>query len=102
MSGRTISEKILARKSGRDACARDLVDGETVRDPTRLVFALDHYVPATSPQTIELRRIMRSFAERFDITLHEAGEGVGHQLIVETARALPGGPHQRQNGDFKL
>ena len=65
--------------------------GENVRDPTRLVFALDHYVPATSPQTIELHRIMRDFAKRFGITLHEAGEGIGHQLIVETGRALPGG-----------
>jgi 3-isopropylmalate/(R)-2-methylmalate dehydratase large subunit len=57
--------------------------GETVRDPTRLVFARDHYVPATSPQTIELHRIMRDF---------------------ETGRALPGGlaTYMRQNGDFKL
>jgi len=78
--------------------------GETVRDPTRLVFALDHYVPATSPQTIELHPVMGDFAKQFGITLHEAGEGIGHQLIVETGRALPGGlvPNIRQNGDFKL
>lgn len=115
MAGRTISEKILARKSGQDARAGDLVvcevdcalgtdgsvpmaldyfkamGGETVRDPTRLVFALDHYVPATSPHTIALHRVMGDFAKRFGIRLHEAGEGIGHQLIVETGRALPGG-----------
>jgi 3-isopropylmalate/(R)-2-methylmalate dehydratase large subunit len=114
MTGRTISEKILARASGQDARAGDLVvcdvdcalgtdgsvpmaldyfeamGGGAVHDPGRLVFALDHYVPPTSPKTIELHRVTRDFAERFDITLHGAGEGVGHQLIVETGRALPG------------
>ncbi|MGF6432382.1 3-isopropylmalate dehydratase large subunit [Bradyrhizobium sp. Pha-3] len=114
MAGRTISEKILARKSGQDAQAGDLVvcevdcalgtdgsvpmaldyfkamGGKNVRDSARLVFALDHYVPPASPQTIELHRVMRDFAKRFGVTLHEAGEGIGHQLIVETGRALPG------------
>jgi 3-isopropylmalate/(R)-2-methylmalate dehydratase large subunit len=80
MVGRTISEKILARKSAQDARARNLVvcevdsalgtdgsvpmaldyfkamGGETVRDPTRPAFARDHDVPAMSPQTIELHR----------------------------------------------
>lgn len=115
MAGRTISEKILAQKSGQDVRAGQLVvcdvdcalgtdgsvpmaldyfkamGGDSVRDHTRLVFALDHYVPAASPQTIKLHRVMRDFAKQFDVTLHEAGEGIGHQLIVETGRALPGG-----------
>jgi 3-isopropylmalate/(R)-2-methylmalate dehydratase large subunit len=114
MTGRTISEKILSRASGRDARAGDLVvcdvdcalgtdgsvpmaldyfddmGGRAVHDPGRLVFALDHYVPPNSPKTIELHRVTREFAERFGITLHGAGEGIGHQLIVETGRALPG------------
>ncbi|MGH1590202.1 3-isopropylmalate dehydratase large subunit [Methylobacterium phyllosphaerae] len=114
MAGRTISEKILARKAGRDVRAGDLVvctvdcalgtdgsvpmaldyfaamGGRTVRHPERLVFALDHYVPPTSLKTVELHRITRDFARTFGITLHEAGDGIGHQLVVETGRALPG------------
>ncbi len=115
MAGRTISEKILARKSGQSVRAGDLVvcevdcalgtdgsvpmaldyfkamGGERLRDASRLVFALDHYVPPTSAQTIGLHRMMRDFAEKHGVTLHEAGVGIGHQLIVETGRALPGG-----------
>lgn len=115
MTGRTISEKILSQKSGQDVRAGDLVvcavdcalgtdgsvpmaldyfaamGGQKVHDPARLVFALDHYVPPSSPKTIELHRLTKDFAERHGIRLHEAGEGIGHQLIVETGRALPGG-----------
>ena len=111
----THDSQSLRAASGQDARAGDLVvcavdcalgtdgsvpmaldyfkamGGEIVRDPGRLVFALDHYVPPTSTQTIGLHRVMRDFAQRFGITLHEAGEGIGHQLMVETGRALPGG-----------
>jgi 3-isopropylmalate/(R)-2-methylmalate dehydratase large subunit len=114
MTGKTISEKILSLKSRSDASAGDLVvcdvdcalgtDGSTpmaldyfarmggtvVRHPERIVFALDHYVPPASPKTQELHRVMQDFARAHAIKLHEAGEGIGHQLIVETGRALPG------------
>jgi 3-isopropylmalate/(R)-2-methylmalate dehydratase large subunit len=114
MTGKTISEKILSLKAGIDARAGDLVvcdvdcalgtdgstpmaldyfeqmGGRTVRHPGRLVFALDHYVPPSSPKTRELHRVMQDFAQTHGIALHEAGEGIGHQLIVETGRALPG------------
>lgn len=114
MTGKTVSEKILSLKSGMDARAGDLVvcdvdcalgtDGSTpmaldyfdrmggtaVRHADRIVFALDHYVPPSSPKTQQLHRMMQDFAGAHGITLHEAGEGIGHQLIVETGRALPG------------
>jgi 3-isopropylmalate/(R)-2-methylmalate dehydratase large subunit len=114
VTGRTISEVILSRKSGRDARAGDVVvcdvdcalgtdgsvpmaldyfaamGGVAVADPRRIVFALDHYVPPSGPKTAGLHRRMRDFATRHSIRLHEAGEGIGHQLIVETGRALPG------------
>jgi 3-isopropylmalate/(R)-2-methylmalate dehydratase large subunit len=115
MSGKTISEKILSAKSGRDARAGDVVicrvdcalgtDGSTpmaldyfeamggarVHDASRIVFALDHYAPAPSRQTALLHERMREFAARHEILLWDVGEGIGHQLIVETKRALPGG-----------
>jgi 3-isopropylmalate/(R)-2-methylmalate dehydratase large subunit len=113
--GKTISEKILSAKSGRDARAGDVVicrvdcalgtDGSTpmaldyfhamggtrVQDASRIVFALDHYAPAPSPQTALLHERMREFAARHGILLWDVGEGIGHQLIVETGRAQPGG-----------
>src|ERR1035437_2094855 len=115
MAGKTISEKILSGKSGRDARAGDVVvcpvdaalgtDGSTpmamdyfdamggtaVRHAERIVLALDHYAPAPSRATVQLHQRMRRFAARHAIELWEVGEGIGHQLVVERGRALPGG-----------
>ncbi|HET9402933.1 MAG TPA: aconitase/3-isopropylmalate dehydratase large subunit family protein [Candidatus Acidoferrales bacterium] len=114
MHGKTIAEKILSRKSGRDARAGDVVvcpvdcalgtDGSTpmalnyfhamngscVAAPEKIVFALDHYAPAPSRATAQLHEQMRAFANKHGIHLWEVGEGIGHQLIVESGRALPG------------
>ena len=110
----TISEKILSAKSGATAHAGDVVvcpvdcalgtDGSTpmaldyfaamggtrVRHPERIVLALDHYAPAPSRQTAEFHQRMRAFAREQGIHLWDVGEGIGHQLIVESGRALPG------------
>lgn len=114
MSGKTISEKILSAKSGRDVRAGDVAvcrvdhalgtDGSVpmaldyfnamgstkVFDSNRIVFALDHYAPAPSRATTQLHQRMREFATEHKIPLWEAGEGIGHQLIVESGRAVPG------------
>ncbi len=114
MPGKTISEKILSAKSGQDARAGDVVvcqvdcalgtdasvpmtigyfeamGGERVVHPERLVFALDHYVPAPSRETTELHRRTREFAAKHGIHLWEVGDGIGHQLVVESGRAIPG------------
>lgn len=115
MPGKTISEKILSAKSGRDARAGEVVicpvdsalgtDGSTpmaldyfeamggvrVHDPGRLVFALDHYAPAPSRHTAQLHERMRAFAAKQGILVWEVGEGIGHQLMIESGRAAPGG-----------
>ncbi len=111
----TISEKILSAKSGRPAWAGNVVvcradfalgtDGSTpmaldyfasmggrrVCDPERIVFALDHYAPAPSRHTAQIHQRMRDFAAAEGIALWDVGEGIGHQLMVESGRALPGG-----------
>ena len=113
--GKTIAETILSAKSGTDARAGDVVvcdvecalgtdgsvpmaidyfesmGGTRVRYPERILFALDHYVPTPNPKTAALHVRMRDFAKAHGIKLHEVGEGIGHQLVVETGRALPGG-----------
>jgi len=114
MPGKTISEKILSAKSGRDARAGDVVvctvdcamgndgstpmaldyfdamGGETVFDPKRIVFALDHYSPPPSVKTTQLHQRMHDFAARHGIEVWEVGEGIGHQLMVESGRITPG------------
>jgi 3-isopropylmalate/(R)-2-methylmalate dehydratase large subunit len=114
MSGRTISEKILAAKGGQDARAGDLVvcradcvvgtdasspmaidyfermGGERLFDPSRVVFALDHYAPPSSPRTASFHEQVRRFARRHGATLYEVGEGISHQIIGERGRVLPG------------
>jgi len=114
VSGRTMSEKILSSKSGRDVRAGDLVvcdvdgmlgpdaatpmaldyfermGGSSVRDASRIVFALDHYAPAPNAKTANYHRRMRDFAKEHGIHVYEVGDGIGHQLIVESGRALPG------------
>ena len=114
MSGKTISEKILSAKSGQDARAGDVavcnvdyalgtdgsvpmaldyfsaMGGTQVFDAMRLAFALDHYAPAPSQATTQLHKRMRDFATHHGIPLWEVGEGIGHQLIVESGRAVPG------------
>lgn len=115
MAGRTISEKILSAKSGTAAYAGDVVvcpvdcamgtdgsvpmaidyfdamGGARVLNPDSIVFALDHYAPAPSRHTAQLHQRMREFAAAHGILLWDVGEGIGHQLVVETGRALPGG-----------
>jgi 3-isopropylmalate/(R)-2-methylmalate dehydratase large subunit len=115
VAGQTISEKILSAKSGRDAHAGDVVvctvdhalgtDGSTpmaidyframggtrVAHPSRLVFALDHYAPAPNRAIAQLHQRMRDFAREQGIELWDVGEGIGHQLMIESGRAFPGG-----------
>ncbi|MGA3016390.1 MAG: aconitase/3-isopropylmalate dehydratase large subunit family protein [Bryobacteraceae bacterium] len=114
MAGKTISEKILSAKSGVDAragrvvvcgvdCAMgtdgsapmaidyfEAMGGISVRDAARIVFALDHYAPATSRAIALLHQRLREFAGQFGIELWDVGQGIGHQLMVEAGRALPG------------
>lgn len=109
-----MSEKILSAKSGQDARAGDLVvcevdyamgtdgsvpmaidyfermQGTRVARPERIVFSLDHYAPTPNPKTAALHEVIRAFARRYGVFVHEVGEGIGHQLMVEAGRCTPG------------
>ena len=115
MPGKTISEKILSMKSRRDAHAGDLVicdvdyamatdgsapmaidyfeqmGGSKVFDHQRIVFVMDHYSSRAHQTTLRLQQKMRDFAESYGIQVHEVGEGISHQLMLETGRTRPGG-----------
>lgn len=106
--GMTIAEKIIARAAGVDAVkAGDIHtvevdqllsnDGTThltidmynnklkhprISDVNKLVWVVDHNVPADSPKTAASQKKMRDFAKEHGITFYE-GKGVCHQIMME-------------------
>src|SRR3954470_10626997 len=100
--GQTVSERILSAHCGHavrageiaicnvdhvlgtDAATPMAIDyfeqmgGDAVFDPSRIMFALDHYSPPASPQTRAYHERMRVFAQRHDIALWEVGRGISH------------------------
>ncbi len=114
MTPRTISEKILSAKSGSAARAGDVVvcdvdlvlgtdasapmaigyfermGGTRVHDPSRVVFALDHYAPPSSTRTAGFHDQVRAFGRAQGVRVYEVGEGISHQIAVERRHVRPG------------
>ena len=106
--GKTLAEKILSENSGSDAHAGDIViarvglaflqDGtgplalrqlegsvlEQVANPQRVVVFLDHAAPSPSRALANDHITLRQFAWKRGAQLFDVGEGVCHQLIVES------------------
>ncbi|MCD8324294.1 MAG: 3-isopropylmalate dehydratase large subunit [Clostridiales bacterium] len=106
--GMTMAEKIIAAAAGVDEVrAGDIHtvevdqlmsnDGTThltidmyhnklkhprIADPKKLVWIVDHNVPADSPKTAASHKKMRDFAKEHGITYYE-GKGVCHQIMME-------------------
>ncbi len=115
MSGRTLSEKILARASGvSEARAGDVVEASpdlvmshentflvnkaftemgAIKpwDSSKIVIVLDHRTPANNSQTASVHSKIRKIVQDFGVTkFYDVGEGICHQLIVEEKLARPG------------
>ena len=113
--GLTMTEKILARTSGRDAARPgDIVVSEVDRavvldmqfsstavpwrqplriaNPERLAVILDHGAPAPSTRDANGHQLAREFCERFDVEdFFDIGKhGICHQIIAERGLARPG------------
>ena len=106
--GMTMTEKILARKSGsREVRPGDIVVCEVdlavqidvgfqmpnqVFDPERIVLVADHAVPAPTVEAAGAHAAMREASRRFGIRhLHDVGRhGIVHQVLAEGGYALPG------------
>ena len=109
--GMTMTEKILARSSGRDrvtagdtvVCRVDMnvlidlmfthwPDPVKIADPGRTAIILDHAVPAPTIADANAGTRAREFARRFGIgKFFDVGRhGICHQVIAENALALPG------------
>ena len=117
MTPQTLAEKLLSRAAGRRVQAGELIvcrpdlalgtdgsipmaleylaqlhDGEARApfDAKRLVFAFDHYNESSGPKALALQDKARRYALEHGINVFEMNEGVGHQRVLETGRALPG------------
>src|SRR5688572_20685647 len=112
--GLTITEKILARKSGQASVRPgDLVtvnvdvvifvdtnfndnrwrDMNSVADAQKIIVVLDHRAPAATPRCAAMHRTAREFVKQFGIKrFHDIGytQGISHQLVADHAYALPG------------
>ncbi len=106
--GMTIAEKIIARAAGvtevkpgdihtvnldrmmsNDGTTHLTVDmyynqikNPRIADVDKMVFIVDHNVPADSPKTAASQKKMRDFAREHGIDFYE-GEGVCHQIMME-------------------
>ena len=113
----TMTEKILARASGRAFVqpgdeieahpdfvisydfpgypdvffreAREDFGVDKVERPERFVLFIDHMVPAATPKEEELHRITRSWGAAQGVPVHER-KGIGHQVSAELGYATPG------------
>jgi 3-isopropylmalate/(R)-2-methylmalate dehydratase large subunit len=113
----TMTEKILARASGRASVrpgdeidarpdfvisydfpgytdvffreAREEFGVERVSSPERFVLFIDHMVPAAAPKEEELHRGTRAWGAAQGVPVHER-KGIGHQVSAEMGYATPG------------
>ncbi len=113
--GHTLAEAILGRAAGRlvragefvtcavDFClVHDIFAGtlfdtlerlgiHRVWDPDRVAVVLDHFSPPPSAAVASLHRRIRQGVERFGIRhFFDTGQGICHQLLVETRLVRPG------------
>lgn len=118
MAGMTVTEKILARASGRDRVrpgelvwadvqsiliidmlgksAFDLFDSigtRQVYNADRIICVCDHYSPPPSVEAATALNIWREIVRTHGINpanFYEVGQGIGHHLLVEQGHVLPG------------
>lgn len=114
--GKTIVEKIFTNKTGKDLVAGDTAfapvdlimgtDGtvplsieifkefntDKVKDPSRLFFVNDHFVPAKDIAAAELSKRMREFAREQHVEqYYEVGRsGICHIIVPDSGKVLPG------------
>ena len=111
--GKTLAEKILSEKSGSDAKAGDIVIAGvdlvfvqdttgplTVRqfqasgfkglaNPQKTALFIDHAAPSPNNGLSNDHLLLRHFAQQTGAIISDVGEGVCHQLVVESL-AKPG------------
>ncbi|MHB9287915.1 3-isopropylmalate dehydratase large subunit [Halobacteriales archaeon Cl-PHB] len=116
MTGKTLAEKILSKKSGRDVRAGDYVEAEidvgfthdvtgpltfevfedvtgadaSLADPDNTVVTIDHHAPADGVEAANNHNLVREFADEYGAVQYEVGDGICHQVIAESGMVEPG------------
>ena len=114
MTARTLSEKILSTRCGKDVRAGDVVvcdvdlvlgtdasspmaidyfqqmGGTKLFDAGKVIFALDHYAPPESAATRGFHQRIQTFAKTPGAQVRAAGDGISFQLAMESGRVRPG------------
>jgi len=112
--GKTLSEKILGKKAGKEVSAGEVVTvppdyclshdnsaaiiGEfkklgvkRVKAPEKLIIILDHIVPAADEKYAQNHKTIREFVAGQDLPhFFDIQHGVCHQVLSEASFALPG------------
>jgi homoaconitate hydratase family protein len=112
--GKTLTEKILGRKAGKDVQAGEVVTVspdyilshdnsaaiiqefrklgvEKVKAPGKIVIVLDHIVPAADEKYAQNHKSIREFvAEQGIPNFFDINAGICHQVLPEQGFALPG------------
>jgi 3-isopropylmalate/(R)-2-methylmalate dehydratase large subunit len=111
----TLTEKILARASGRDSVspgemitvsvdlamahdssgprrwkARLEALGTGLWDPERVVIVSDHYVPAVDADSAAILKLTREFARDYGVKNFYDMKGICHVILAEHGHARPG------------
>ncbi|MCL2565004.1 MAG: aconitase/3-isopropylmalate dehydratase large subunit family protein [Defluviitaleaceae bacterium] len=113
--GKTIVEKILSIKSGRQVAHGDIVTSKVdfvmvpdaqgpwvievfnklknqkVFDKDKIGFIIDHYVPCPNASVAAHHDMIRQFCKEYGTRLYESGEGICHRLMFEKGHIYPGG-----------
>lgn len=111
--GKTLAEKILSTKSNAEVYAGNIVvvpldlvfvqdssgpltlrqfndlDLDSIHSPERTILFMDHAIPSPAKELSNDHIFLRSFAQEKGAILSDLGEGICHQIVVESF-ARPG------------
>jgi len=112
--GKTLTEKVLGRKAGKDVQAGEVITVspdtilshdnsaaiiqefrklgvKKVKAPEKIVIVLDHIVPASDEKYAQNHKSIREFvAEQGIPNFYDINAGICHQVLPEQGFALPG------------
>jgi len=109
----TLAEKLISRKISKEVYAGDIVivpvdwviaqDGTAplairqfqklqvgeIFDNEKIIFFIDHAAPSPRKELSNEHTLIRRFAKKFGIKVHDVGDGIIHQVFIEKY-ATPG------------
>ncbi|NOZ75733.1 MAG: homoaconitase [FCB group bacterium] len=66
------------------------IGAKKMADPRQPMFALDHNVQDRSRENLKKYEGIESFARDMGVDFYPAGQGIGHQIMIEEGYAFPG------------